>query len=112
MRRGLRLSLRRWRGSGRTECEEVSVGRVDVGFRNVDVVSLYARQVEVAEYWVEGESAAGRARADERGCGSVSVNESSDSVCWPCGAGRREHLATSWYLAVGEKDRVVGDARA
>src|SRR5256885_15223066 len=81
-----------------------------MSFGDVDVVSLHAWQVKVAEYRVEDQPAAGRARADEHGCGGVSVKETSDGVCWPRGARRGEDLAGSRYLTVREKDRVVREA--
>src|SRR2546428_12629613 len=81
-----------------------------MSFGDVDVVSLHAWQVKVAEYRVEDQPAAGRARADEHGCGGVSVKETSDGVCWPRGARRGEDLAAPGYLTVREKDSVVRDA--
>src|SRR2546425_11947990 len=81
-----------------------------MSFGDVDVVSLHAWQVEVAEYRVEDQPAAGRARADEHGCGGVHEYESSRRVGWALGAGRGENLAAPGYLTVREKHSVVGDA--
>src|SRR5439155_10686380 len=99
-------------GVSRTESEQVPLPRVHMSFGDVDVVSLYARQVEVAEYGVEDEPAAGRTRADEDGCSGVHEYESSCKVAWSRGAGRGEDLAAPGYLTVGEKDSVVRDAGA
>src|SRR5207249_3073168 len=41
-------------GVSRTESKHVPLPGVHMSFGDVDVVCLYARQVEVAEYWVEG----------------------------------------------------------
>src|SRR5881296_452629 len=110
MRRGFRLSLRGLRGVSRTESKHVPLPRVHVGFGDVDVISLHAWQVEVAEYRVEDQPAAGRARADEHGCGGVHEYESSRRVGWALGAGRGENLAAPGYLMVREKHSVVQDA--
>src|SRR2546428_11357388 len=81
-----------------------------MSFGDVDVVCLYAWQVEVAKNRVEYQAAARCPGTNEGAGGRVRIDEASDEIRWASGAGRGEDLATPRDLTVREKHSVVGDA--